>query len=90
MPLAFGLAASFLVLLARPLSPVRWLLHAIVLAARFSAARALPGPGRKLATTWITGLLEPVFWALAWLPLPVRWGGRWIAPKKLRRISRND
>lgn len=83
MPLAFGLAASFLSLLARPLSPARWLLHAAVLASRFLAARSLPGPKRGLGTTWVSGLLEPVFWALAWFPLPVRWAGRWIAPKKL-------
>lgn len=89
MPLAFGLAASFLLLLAHPRSPSRWLLHAGVLAARVSAARSLPGAKKDLCATWMSGLLEPIFWGLGWLPLPVRWAGRWITPKKLRPISRN-
>jgi len=83
LPLTFGLAFSFLFALAKPWSPRRWFLHFALLACRRTAAGALPGR-RTLSAVWISGLVEPAFWLLAWLPLPVRWAGRWVAPRRGR------
>jgi len=80
LPLTFGLAFSLFSALAKPLSLRQWLLHLLVLACRRSAANALPGQQRSLPVIWLSGLVEPVFWLLAWLPLPVRWAGKWITP----------
>ena len=82
LPLTFGLAATFGSVLARPSSPWRWLLHVLVLACRQSAANALPAGPRPLAAVWLSGLAEPVFWLLSWLPLPVRWAGKWLRPSR--------
>ncbi len=80
LPLTFGLAASFVAALARPLSARRWLFHLAILAARQTAAGSLPGRRRTLRDVWLSGLLEPVFWLLGQLPVPVRWAGKWINP----------
>jgi ceramide glucosyltransferase len=82
LPMTFGLATSFAAALARPMSAKRWLFHIVLLAARKAAADALPGPRRALCDVWISGLLEPVFWLLGRLPLPVFWAGRWITPRR--------
>ena len=77
LPLTFGLAFSFFSALAKPLSLRRWALHLALLACRRTAADALPGR-RSLPVVWLSGLVEPAFWLIARLPLPVRWTGKWI------------
>ena len=90
LPLTFGSAFSFLSLVSNPLSPALWLLHLVVSISRQGVANALPGRRRSLSAVWITGLVEPLFWAASLLPLPVRWGGKWIrlAPPDSSRRSR--
>jgi len=80
LPLTFGLALSFLSVLANPLSPGRWLLHLVVSISRQAVATALPGRRRLWTDVWMAGLAEPLFWAASLLLLPVRWAGKWIKP----------
>ena len=84
LPLTFGPAFSFLSLFSNPLSPALWLLHLFVSISRQAVANALPGRRRSLSAVWITGLVEPLFWAASLLPFPVRWAGKWI------KLSRSD
>ena len=83
IPLTHGAGLSFLFLLLNPLCLGRWLLHLSLLFLRAKSANSLPGPPNKLCEIWLVSLLEPFFWLLSWLPLPVWWGGRWIRPRKL-------
>ena len=81
IPLTHGAGLSFLFLLLNPLSPGRWLLHLSLLLLRAESAKPLPGPSNKLRDIWLVSLLEPFFWLLSWLPLPVWWAGQWIGPE---------
>ncbi|MFA7343766.1 MAG: glycosyltransferase [Terrimicrobiaceae bacterium] len=83
IPLTHGVGLSFLFILLNPLAHGSWLLHLGLLALRAHSANSLPGPRGKLREIWLVSLLEPLFWLLSWLPLPVWWGGRWIRPGKL-------
>lgn len=80
LPLTFGLAFSFLSVLANPLSPGRWLLHLLAAISRQAVASSLSGHRRPPADLWLTALAEPLFWVASLLPLPVRWAGKWIKP----------
>ncbi len=77
LPLTHGCGLSFFWLLQRPLSPVRWLTHLALFGSRLFTARALPGPRPAPHEVWLSGLLDPVFWILSRLPLPVSWAGKW-------------
>ncbi len=83
IPLTHGVGFSFLFALFRPLSPARWLLHLSLLLLRWKSACSQPGQKPGLSATWIVSLCEPLFWLLSRLPLPIRWGGKWIRPGKL-------
>ena len=84
LALTFGLPFSFLSVLANPLSPACWILHFIVSLSRQAAANALHGRRRPASTVWLTGLVEPLFWAASFLPLPVWWAGKWIKSARSR------
>jgi hypothetical protein len=88
IPLTHGAGLSFLFVLLSPRSPARWLLHLSLLLLRAESAKPLPGPPHKLRDIWLVSLLEPFFWLLSWLPLPVCWGGKWIAAGKNLRVDR--
>ena len=83
IPLTHGAGLSFLFLLLNPRSLGRWFLHLGLLFLRAESANSLPGPPNRLREIWLVSLMEPLFWLLSWLPLPVWWGGRWIRPRKL-------
>jgi len=83
IPLTHGAGLSFLFALLNPLSLGRWLLHLGLMFLRVESANSLPGPSNKLREIWLVSLLEPLFWLLSWLPLPVWWGGRWLRSRKL-------
>lgn len=78
IPLTHGVGISFFCALLNPRSLPIWLLHTILLLLRAKSAKSLPGGTESLRDLWIVSLLEPLFWLVAWLPLPVRWGRRWI------------
>jgi len=82
LPLTHGAGLSLFFVLLNPRSPGRWLLHLCLLFLRAESTKSLPGPPHTLREIWLVSLLEPFFWLLSWLPLPVRWGGRWIAARK--------
>lgn len=82
IPLTHGVGLSFLLALFRPRSPSRWLLHLSLLLVRHLSAGSLPDRKSSLSDLWLVSLCEPLFWALSWLPLPIRWGGKWIRPEK--------
>ena len=86
IPLTQGAGLSLLFLLLNPLSFRRWLVHLGLLFLRAESASSLPGPPNRLHEIWLVSLLEPLFWLLSWLPLPVWWGGRWIRPRKLESV----
>lgn len=88
LPLTHGAGLTFFFALLAPRSLGRWLLHLCLVALRARSARALPGPAPAPCDVWVASLLEPVFWLLSWFPLPVRWGGRWIAPQKTSWLTR--
>jgi len=83
IPLTHGVGFTFLFALFRPLSLLRWLLHFGLLLLRWNSSKALPGGRASCRDLWIVSLLEPFFWLLSWLPVPVRWGGKWVFPTKL-------
>lgn len=83
IPLTHGVGISFLFALVSPFSLSRWLLHLALLLLRRECARSLPGSAGGLRDLWIVSVLEPLFWLLSRLPLPVRWGGKWMKPGKL-------
>ena len=88
IPLTHGAGLSIFFLLLNPRSPGRWLLHLCLLFLRAESAKPLPGPPHTLREIWLVSLLEPLFWLLSWLPLPVRWGGRWITVRKSSGLTR--
>lgn len=83
IPLTHGVGLTFLFALSKPFSLVRWLLHFGLLFLRWNSAKALPGDRTTCRELWVVSLLEPFFWLLSWMPVPVRWGGKWIFPTKL-------
>lgn len=83
IPLTQGVGLTFLFALSKPFSLVRWLLHFGLLFLRWNSAKALPGDRTSCRELWMVSLLEPFFWLLSWLPVPVRWGGKWVFPTKL-------
>jgi hypothetical protein len=88
IPLTHGVGLSFFFALCRPGSWLRWGLHLALLVLRSNSANSLPEAPRRLRELWLVSLCEPVFWLISWLPVPVRWGGRWMRPRKsgLHRI----
>ena len=87
IPLTHGAGLSFLFALLNPRSSRRWLFHLALLFLRAESAKSLPGPPNTFHEIWLVSLLEPFFWLISWLPLPVWWGGRWIQPKNLRKLG---
>ncbi|MFZ4777722.1 MAG: glycosyltransferase [Terrimicrobiaceae bacterium] len=83
IPLTQGVGVSFLFALLRPWSIARWLLHLCILLIRHHSANSLPGGKNSIRDVWLVSLFEPLFWVLSWLPLPIRWAGKWIRPEKL-------
>lgn len=81
IPLTHGVAASAVLIFMNPRSSARWILHLALLLLRAGCARSLPGAARRTSDVLIVSLLEPLFWLASRLPLPVRWGGRWIHSK---------
>ena len=87
LPLTHGVAISFAFALSKPRSSLRWAIHCLLLALRLECTRALPSlsPRARPSSVWLVSLLEPLFW-LSSIFLPgVRWGGKWIRPKKFPR-----
>lgn len=83
IPLTHGVGLSFFFALLNPFSISRWLLHFVLLLLRWKSAMSLPGSPGRIRDLWIVSVSEPFFWLLSRLPLPVRWGGKWMKPEKL-------
>ena len=87
IPLTHGTGLSFFFALLNPRSLRRWILHLALLFLRAESAKSLPGPPNTFREIWLVSLLEPLFWIISWLPLPVCWGGRWIPLENLRKLG---
>lgn len=85
LPLTQGVAVSLLFVIGRPGSPLRWLLHGLLLFLRMACLSFLPsgGPRSRPADVWFVCLLEPLFWLSSWILPHVRWGEKWIRPEKI-------
>lgn len=87
MVFTHGVSWSFLPVLLQPMSLLWWSFFASIFTIRIVTARRnaqqlqflVDAPVLSFAvSTLATSLAETIFWLLAWLPLPVRWGGRFL------------
>jgi len=87
MILTHGVTCALLFALLNPAFPADWIVLMAVAGVRVIVAGqnarllAFPVTGRRVEfaiLVILASLAETGFWLVAWLPLPVRWGSRWL------------